>query len=900
MTELEELKAQITQLQREAADAKASLRRVEQRLAAVLDNSEIMVFEVDLAGTITSALGLGLGTVGREPGEHVGRSVFTVFPAVSDHIHRALAGETVFWSSVARGASLEAALVPLRDDAGMVCGTYAVVTNVTARDHAEATLRASEERFRSMIEKSAEAVALVSGTGEIIYTSPGKPTLAGRQSSESIGTSFMESVVPEDRDRLAAAFGKLLEEPEVVSTLEFRIAHTDGTMRVIETTSTNLLGDPTVGAIVVNSRDITPRKQMEAELRLREERYRRIIESTSEGVVITDRDGKITFVNSRFAEMLGYAREEMVGRSVIELIHPDWRDVGQAKLESRRQGIAEVHAITLTHKSGREVWVEVNANPQFNAAGELEDTIGLIIDHTERRRADEARKWHDAIVEFSDDAIIGLDMKASVISWNRGAERLYGYRADEIVGKSVEVLLPPDLAAEEAVILARLSRGENIEHYETTRQRKDGSLVDVSLTVSAIRDIDGVVVGVSKIARDLSERRKSEARLLRSEDQLRQAQKLEAVGSLAGGIAHDFNNLLSVILSYTSLALDEVEPGSPLHLDLEQIEQASERAAALTRQLLAFSRRQILEPQVIDLNKSLLGLEQMLRRVLGEQIELSLMLHAGVGHIYVDRSQLEQVVMNLVVNAHDAMPDGGNLTIETARAVLDEAAAAAHHGLSAGVYSVMAVTDTGVGMDAATVARIFEPFFTTKDRGKGTGLGLSTVFGIVRQSGGHIWVYSEPGIGTTFKVYMPESERPETLVDTPMRSLVTRALLPGHETILLVEDEDAVRATMRTILRRQGYHVIEAQNGPDALQLCEQYRTQIHLLLTDVVMPRMNGKQLAAQIASLRPKIRVLYVSGYTENTIVHHGILDAGIAYLQKPITPLALERKVREVLDG
>ncbi len=409
-----------------------------------------------------------------------------------------------------------------------------------------------------------------------------------------------------------------------------------------------------------------------------------------------------------------------------------------------------------------------------------------------------------------------------------------------------------------------------------------------------------LVPAIERELRDSNERkgrRKAEETLKKTELQLLHAQKLDAVGRLASGVAHDLNNILSVVLSYTGLLLSDLKSDDPMHADIDEIRKAGMRAADLTRQLLAFSRQQVLQPKVLDFNQVLIGMEKMISRLLGADVEVTRLTASRLGKVIADPGQLEQVITNLVVNARDAMPNGGMLTFETKNVDLDEDYARQHYGVTPGPYVVFAITDTGIGMDRETQARIFEPFFTTKEGGKGTGLGLSTVFGIIEQSGGHVWVYSEPGKGTTFRVYLPRSD---AAVVEPTRSDPPPSSGRGTETILLVEDDEPVRAVACGILRRNGYRVLEASNGGEALLVCEQHGARIHLLLTDVVLPRMSGRQLVERLTPLRPEMKILFMSGYNDEAVLQHGILESDVAFIQKPLTPELLTRKIRAVLDA
>jgi PAS domain S-box-containing protein len=467
---------------------------------------------------------------------------------------------------------------------------------------------------------------------------------------------------------------------------------------------------------------------------------------------------------------------------------------------------------------------------------------------------------------------------------------LLGYSREDLQGAIGRGLTEPEEAAAELNGLRHLVAGAIDRHVVDERRyrRRDGSFVWVRVNMSVHRNAEGQFQHFISVMEDITERRIFDA-------QARQANKMDAIGRLASGVAHDFNNLLSIVLSYSDLVAADLKESDPLRADMAEIKRAGLRAADLTRQLLAFSRQQVLQPKVVDLTEIVSGMGKMLKRLIGADVELNVGGAVAVGKITVDPGQMEQVIMNLIVNARDAMPSGGAIAIATTDLVVDETYAAEHVGLKSGPYVLLEVSDTGVGMDKATQARAFEPFFTTKEAGHGTGIGLATVFGIVQQMGGMIWLASELAQGTTFKIYFPAARAIPTRASIPYPELRT---LRGSETILLVEDEEGVRVLARTILCRYGYNVLEAQSGGDAFLLCEQHKATIDLLLTDIVMPRMNGRQLAERLLVIRPDLKVLYMSGHTDDAIIRHGVQDSTIAFIQKPITPEPLARKVREVL--
>jgi len=532
--------------------------------------------------------------------------------------------------------------------------------------------------------------------------------------------------------------------------------------------------------------------------------------------------------------------------------------------------------------------------PYRDANGRVVGLLGISRDITDRKKAEEEiRKSEQRLrihVEHTPLAVIEWDLEHHVAAWNAAAERIFGYTREEAMGRHASFMVPPAFRQHVDEVGQRLVAQKGGERSTNENTTKDGRTISCEWYNTPLVDESGRVLGVASLVQDVTER-------VALEEKLRQSQKMEAVGRLAGGVAHDFNNLLTVIIGYSQILAEGVPAPSRLKDATAQIRSAADRAAGITRQLLAFSRKSILSPRVIDLNDVMMNIDTMLRRLIGEDIEILTVPGRDLGTVKADPGEVEQVIMNLVVNARDAMPSGGKLTLETDNAELDEAYARDHRPLQPGRYVMLAVSDTGIGMTADTQAHIFEPFFTTKEVGKGTGLGLSTVYGIVKQSGGYVWVYSEPGQGTTFKIYFPRIDQPAEGVGAEKKPAGVQR---GTETILLVEDDEQLRQLVASVLGESGYKVLAAAGTAEGLALCRSNHHDIRLLVTDVILPGMNGRQLAEQVKQISPHTRVLYISGYTSNAIVHYGVLDPGLWFLPKPFSLSALVVKVREVLDA
>ncbi|MGQ9698059.1 MAG: PAS domain S-box protein, partial [Armatimonadota bacterium] len=642
-----------------------------------------------------------------------------------------------------------------------------------------------------------------------------------------------------------------------------------------------------VVGIVGSNRDVTDLKLAELALRDSEQRYRKLVELSPVGVVLVV-DRRVQYANPKALEMVGAPNlQAVLGMDVLEFLHPEYRD-GDARLlaELEHQDFLPAVERRILRLDGSIRWVEI---------GSVATTYGsdrgvhlVFRDITQRKEQEAALIRLRQAIEQAGESVLIADRDWTVLYANPAFEKLTGWSVGEVLGKRVSGYAAA-VVHDQALLntISETVASGRTWFGEFSLVRKDRSSWHASTTVSPILDEAGQVIGFVSVMADVTDR-------VRLENELRESQKMEAVGRLAGGIAHDFNNLLTVIIATCDMLLRRLGQGHTEARLVRQVRDAGERAASLTRQLLAFSRKQVLEPRVLDLNAGLKRMEDMLRRLIGEHIVLRMIGDPELWPVKADPSQIDQVVMNLVVNAKDAMPMGGELTIETKNVEVDESYTRRHAEIQPGPYVMLAVSDTGHGMDQETLSRVFEPFFTTKGVGKGTGLGLSTVYGIVKQSGGHIWCYSEPGKGTTFKVYLPRA------AEAAEAAAVRPAGVPGGtESILVVEDDSSVREVTCSLLRSLGYTVLEAKNAAEALELCRQAGSDLALMLTDVVMPEMSGRKLADAVGKLCPGLKVLYMSGYTDNTIVHHGVLDEGVQFVQKPFTRESLARKVREVLD-
>ncbi len=753
---------------------------------------------------------------------------------------------------------------------------------MTELRRADSDAIAGHALFEGLLEGTSDAMFVKDARGRFLLANAAAARIFGLERDALLGRDTADLFPPEVGRLVSESDQKVMRDAEPV-TLEEVVPTPAGVRTFLVSKSPYRDASGGIIGVIGVAKDITERKRAEATI----QRLLTAVEQSPAAVVITNVAGEIEYVNRQFSAITGFAPGEVLGRN------PRFLQSGLTPPERYRELWATVLSGAVWHgeiqnrrKDGALYWNRATISPVKSTDGSVTHFVAIQEDVTEQKRAAEAllesEARYRAIADATFDGIL-LSRNGTILDANRGIVEIFGFQRDDIVGRTLDQFVAPESRVE----VQRLF-GASVEGvFEVVGLRKDGSKVRLECIVRNSTH-EGQPARLTAL-RDVSQRR-----LL--EDQLRQAQKMEAVGRLAGGVAHDFNNLLTVITSYSQLVMEDMGAADPRRADLGEVQKAANGAATLTRQLLAFSRQQVLEPRVIALDEVVAGAGKMLKRLIGEDISLVTVLAPDLWAVKADPGQIEQVVMNLAVNARDAMPDGGKLTIETANKELGQAYAEEHRLVPPGSYVLLSVSDTGTGMDEATKARLFEPFFTTKEKGKGTGLGLATVYGIVKQSGGFVWVYSELGQGTTFKVYLP---RVDEVASTPSAPASPQSL-HGTETILLAEDAAPVRSVAKEVLRRHGYRVLTAADGRTALELADTHPGPIDLLITDVIMPELSGRQVADRLMERLPKLKVLFVSGYTDDAIVRHGILEPGIAFLQKPFSPESLARKVREVLDA
>src|SRR6266568_2328054 len=879
-----------------APPADAALRESEERFRALVEYSSDAIALVDAQGVTTYTSRTATRLLGYTADEFVGRGGFDLLHP--DDVERA---RHLFEELLAQpGVPLRAELRVRHKD-----GTYRHLETVAVNrldesavgaivvNYHDLTPRKRAERIQQATYRISQAALTAADLQALLRATPDVyEDLVRRGEAELIGAPSLDWVgVPlQIRDRTIGVVA--------VQTYSEGIRYGAEEKDILTFVSSQV-------AMAIE------RKRAEDALREQRALLQSIVDHIPVMLAFVEPSGRISWGNREWSQVLGYSVDEARERDILSELYPDPAE-REKVLASIGAPASQWHYFHTRVRDGHVLettWANVPLPDGANLA------IGM--DVTERRRAEaalqQAEGRYRAFVTQSTEGIWRFEFDeplpvnqaeaeqiehfyrhSYLAECNDAMAQMYGYAsAQELTGTRLADLLVRSDPSNEEMLRVFLRSGYRLADVESHERDRDGQpKVFLNNLVGIVED--GLLKRAWGTQRDITD-------LKRLEDQLRQARKMEAVGRLAGGVAHDFNNLLTAILGSVELLLRELEPASPLRQDAAEIKKAGERAAALTRQLLAYSRRQVLNPEVLDLNRVVADMDRMLRRLIGEDVDLVTRPAPDLGAVRADRGQIEQVLVNLVLNARDAMPQGGKLTIETANVELDPGYVETHEGARAGAYALLAVSDTGSGMDAETTAHLFEPFFTTKEVGKGTGLGLATVYGIVKQSEGYITAYSEPGHGTTFKIYLPRAAAPGAASPPPPAPPAPqcKATARGSETILVVEDEEAVRSLSRRALEASGYTVLAAADGPDAVRLLERYGGPIHLVLTDVIMPGMNGRELAQRLVQRRPGLRVLYMSGYPGDAIVHRGALEPGTAFLQKPFMPEDLARKVREVLD-
>jgi PAS domain S-box-containing protein len=771
---------------------------------------------------------------------------------------------------------------------------------VAERKKAERDLKDIQERFRLSFDNANIGMCLVDLEGRLMRVNPKMCKIFGYNRKELENMTITDITHPEDVD-ISPIFIRQAVSGEVShAEFEKRYFHKQGHI-VWAKVSSSIVRDSQDTPIyfISHVQDISEQKIAEQYMRESEKRYRTVFENTGTAMIIVDEDMTLSMVNSEFEMMSGYSKDELEGKKRWnEFVAPEDLERMQGyHIERRENGnkIPQEYEFRFRDRLGiiKHILVKVGMIPGTKMS------VASLIDITQRKKNEEAlresgRKYKD-LFDSIIDIFYRTDNEGKILIVSPSLKKVFGYSPEEVIGKKLSSFYV--CSKQREAFLELLKEKEQVKGYEAEMKDKDGSVVWVSTDATYYRDENGNILGVQGITRDISEQKKAEDKKRRLESKLRQSQKMEAIGTLAGGVAHDFNNFLSVIFGNADLLLMDLKKDHPFYGGIREIRKAGEGAASLTRQLLAFSRKQAIQPEVKNLNDVIHIITKMIGSLIGENIELQTFLDPDLKPVEVDIGQMEQVLINLSVNARDAMPTGGKLTVETKNLDLNEDFFKTH-GVEGetGSYVILRVSDTGIGMEKEILFHIFDPFFTTKGIERGTGLGLSTVYGIVKQNNGYIFVDSKPGKGSAFEIYLPavRKEKKSVAAET-----VAEDSLAGSETILVVEDDMNLQKLTSRILGRYGYRVLQASNGDEALNLSHKHDGPIHLVLTDVIMPGMNVQEMAKKIQFRRKETRILFMSGYMDDTISLHGVLDPGINFLQKPYTPQSLAQKVRKVLD-
>ena len=783
---------------------------------------------------------------------------------------------------------------PVLDETGKVISLIEFGLNITAKKKSEEELRSTKEFYQVLTDSINDAIFVDDAiTGKIIYVNQRMCEMYGYSFEEALGVGIGElsyGVPPYSQVNAAEWLRKAQTgEPQ---TFKWLAKHRSGTLFWVEVSIRYAcIGNDE--RFFVTVRDISERMHNEEELRKSEERFRVLVESSPNSIMALQ-DGKYVFTNTAGAKMLGYEDpSELIGFSPADFVSPRHYELVKSRINNVKDGKFNPSVeVELCKKDGSMILVETISVPTTINGKPAVLIIGQDISQrkqTEQALRESERRFRD-ILETVHLVAITMDLSGKITFCNDYVLHLTGWKYEEVIDKNwMDVFLPADDRDKvRNMIMLSLKYKTIPPHYENPIITKDGNLRNIQWDNTLLYNHAEELIGIASIGRDITEKEQLE-------EQLRHSQKMEAVGQLAGGVAHDFNNLLMGIIGYSDLLLDNFNENDPAWEGIQEIKKAGERAASLTRQLLAFSRRQMLQPEIINLNIIISDLEKMLRRLIGENIQLTASLDCDLVNVKADPGQIEQVIVNLCVNARDAMPHGGKLIIKTSNLTIDSSVVTHFFTLPHGNYVMMEIMDTGTGIPPEIQIRIFDPFFTTKREGKGTGLGLSTVYGIIQQSGGQIYLESETGIGSNFIIILPQcSETVKT-----QKTEEQRDFQRGNETILIVEDEDLVRTITTKILKLQGYRIIQASTPAEALLISEQYTQPIHLLLTDIIMPQMTGRVLAERLLKISPALKVLYMSGYTDDEIIQNAVMDSALEFIQKPFSPSNLTKKVRQILD-